>query len=356
MDALKLLSDYRKRLHPYLERFFDEKLKQAREINAISEEAVAMIRGFTMAGGKRIRPAVMYYGYLAAGGTEYEKMVKTSMSIELAHNFLLIHDDIIDNDELRHGIKTIHEQYKEMAQRMFFKTDSVHFGNSMAIITGDMIASMSNEVMFTADFPPEYVVKALNKLQQVVYATIPGEMVDVILEARGKATEKDIMCMYEAKTARYTFEGPLHLGAILAKVNDDILKKFTDYAIPLGIAFQIRDDILGVFGKQEKLGKPIGSDIIEGKQTILVVKALEMGTKEQRKIVSRLLGKKDISESEIEVFRNMIRETGSLDYAHDLSEKLVNRSLEAFSAIDIRHKESKNFLEGIAHFIIERQY
>ncbi|MEA1926114.1 MAG: polyprenyl synthetase family protein [Patescibacteria group bacterium] len=356
MDALKLLSDYRKRLHPYLECFFNEKLEQAKEINAISEEAVAMIRDFTMAGGKRIRPAVMYYGYLAAGGTEREKMIKTSMSIELAHNFLLIHDDIIDNDELRHGIKTIHEQYKEMAQKMFPKTDPVHFGNSMAIVTGDMTASMSNEIMFTADFPAEYIVKALNKLQQVVYATIPGEMVDVMLEARGRATEEEIMNMYEAKTACYTFEGPLHLGAILAKANDGILKKFTDYSIPLGIAFQIRDDSLGIFGQQEKLGKPVGSDIIEGKQTILIVKALEMGDKEQRKTILRLLGKEDISESEIEIFRNIIRETGSLDYAYDLSDKLVNRSLEAFSVMDIQHKESKIFLEGIARFIIERQY
>lgn len=356
MEAIELLKAYQKRIQPYLEEFFKEKLQQAKEIDPLAEEAVAIIRDFTLSGGKRVRPALMYYGYLAAGGDDREKMVKTSMSIEMTHTFLLIHDDIIDKDELRHGTKTVHERYKDIAKKMFPKTDIAHFGNSMAMIAGDMAASMGSEIIFNANYDPAFIVKALDKLQRIVYVTIPGEMVDVVLEAKGEATEKDIMRMYEGKTARYTFEGPLHLGGVLAGADEEILKNFTNYAIPLGNAFQIRDDILGVFGEQKKLGKPVGSDIIEGKQTLLVVKTLELGSKSQKETIKKLLGKEDITKSEIEEFRRAIEESGALDYAYDVSKKLVEEALSALTDADIRDDEARTFFEGIAQFIIERQH
>lgn len=355
-DAIELLKNYKKRLDPVLEEYFQKKLKQARDIDPLSEEAVELIRKFTISGGKRVRPAVMYYGYLAAGGQDDERIIEVSMSIEMTHSFLLIHDDIIDRDETRHGISTLHETYKGIAKKYFPKTDADHFGNSMAMIAGDMAASMGSEIIFNADYSPEKIIKALDRLQHIVYVTIPGEMVDVVLEAQGSATEEDIMRMYEGKTARYTFEGPIHLGAVFAGAEDNMLKKFTEYSLPLGCAFQIRDDILGVFGDEKKLGKPVGSDIIEGKQTILVVKALEKATKVQTKRFKELLGKEDITMQEIDDFRKIIEDTGSLKQANDMSERLVKESLEALREIDIKSPEAKMFFEGIAKYIIERQH
>lgn len=356
MEAIDLLKNYQKRLAPYLKSFFDEKLKQANKIDPLAKEAVEMIADFVIAGGKRLRPALMYYGHLGAGGTNSDKIVKASMSIELTHTFLLIHDDIIDRDESRHGVRTIHERYKTIAKKIFPLTNAERFGNSMAMLAGDMASSMNYDILLKSEFPSKNIVKALDRLQEIVYVTISGEMVDVVLEARGSATEEDIMRMYKGKTARYTFEGPLHLGASLAGADGDFFEKISAYSIPIGIAFQIRDDILGIFGKQKKLGKPVGSDIIEGKQTILVVKALEMGSKEERKKLKNLLGKNDISLEEIELFREIIKKTGSLDYAHDLSNKFVQEALLALTKTDLANKEAEQFLNGIAQFIIKRKY
>jgi geranylgeranyl diphosphate synthase, type I len=356
VEAIKLLENYKDRLQPFLEDYFEKKLKKAHSVDPLAEESVKLVRNFTLAGGKRIRPAVMYYAYLACGGKDEERIVETSMAIELVHSFLLIHDDIIDKDELRHGVKTLNAEYRSIAENFFPKTDTEHFGNSMAMMAGDLAGSMASEILFTSKYEPEVLIKVLQKLQDIVYVTIPGEMLDVILEAKGTATEAEIMRMYEGKTSRYTFEGPSHLGALLAESNEETLKNFTDYSMPLGAAFQIRDDVLGVFGEQKKLGKPVGSDIIEGKQTLLVIKVREFGTKQQKERMEQLLGKEDIVEEEIEEFRQIMIDSGSLDYANNLSKKLINDSLGALEKIEMQSEDARIFFEGIAHFIVNRQH
>jgi geranylgeranyl diphosphate synthase type I len=161
--------------------------------------------------------------------------------------------------------------------------------------------------------------------------------------------------MHEGKTARYTFEGPLHLGCLLAQGSDAILKGFTAYALPLGKAFQLRDDILGVYGDEKELGKPVGSDIIEGKQTLLLIKALEQANDKQKHILSSYFGKPDLSPAELEQVRAVIRETGSLRYSQTLAETFVKESLAALEVVDFKNEEAKQFLKGIAQYIIERK-
>jgi len=356
VEALTLLNNYRDRLQPFLEEYFEKKLQKANSIDPLAEESVKLIRNFTLSGGKRLRPAIMYYAYLACGGKDEDRIIDVSMSIEMVHSFLLIHDDIIDKDELRHGVKTLNAEYKSIAQKFFPKADPEHFGNSMAMIAGDLAGSMGSEIVFNADFEAKTIIRVLDKLQDIVYVTIPGEMVDVILEARGFATEEEVMRMYEGKTSRYTFEGPSHIGALLANADESVLEHFTDYSMPLGAAFQIRDDVLGIFGEQKKLGKPVGSDIIEGKQTLLVIKVRESGIKVQKKRMEQLLGKEDITESEIDEFRKIVTESGALDYANKLSQELVGRSLKALEKIEMKNEESRIFFEGIAHFIVSRQH
>jgi len=357
VTIINYLKRYKEQLDPLLENYFEEKLRQARQIDPLAEEAVAIIKDFTLAGGKRVRPAVQYYGYLAAGGKKEERIVKATMAIELAHSFLLIHDDIIDKDAVRHGVATVHERYKRIAQKYFLQTNSEHFGNSMAMIAGDMASSMANEIIFNADFEPSVILKALDRLQQIIYQTIPGEMIDVVLEAKRTATEEEILRMHKGKTARYTFEGPIQLGYSLAgKDNEDeALKHLSDYAINVGIAFQVRDDILGVFGDEKKLGKPVGSDIREGKQTLLVIKALEKGTTSQKKVIQQLLGKEDLTSEELKEFRNVIAATGSLDYSQELSQKLIEQSLAELAKVEFADEEAKVFFQSIAEYIIKRE-
>ncbi len=355
MNVIEALKEYRQKIDPLLEAYFEKKIEQAKKLDPLAVEAVEAIADFTLSGGKRIRPALVYYGYLAAGGKEEQKVIEASIGIELAHSFLLIHDDIIDRDAKRHGVPTVHERYRKIGRLVAPEKDSLHFGNSMAMIAGDMASSMAYEIIFNTDFQPKTIIRALDKIQNIVYVTIPGEMLDVMMEVRGHATEEEILRMFEGKTSRYTFEGPLHLGAVLAEGEENIFAGLTKYSLPLGKAFQIRDDILGVFGDEKKIGKPVGSDVIEGKQTILLVKALELGNTDQKKTIKKYLGKKDLTEKELEEFRQIIRETGSLEYSQALSQGLVEESKAALSEIEFKNETARKFLEALADYMVTRE-
>jgi len=296
----------------------------------------------------------MYYGYLAAGGRDKERIIRTAISIELIHIFLLIHDDIIDRDLKRHNLKTVNSYYTEIGRRLFKKFDANHFGNSMAIIIGDMIGAMGNKILFDSGFEPKNIVKALSQLQYVISYTVVGESQDLYIEYLGKANEQEVLRMYENKTAKYTIEGPLHLGAILAGAPDKLINQLSQYAIPVGIAFQIQDDILGIFGSEKKLGKTVGSDIAEGKQTLLVIKAREKCNRLQKRILNSCLGNKNLKTSDIDEFRKVIRETSALEYAQSLSQKLIRQGKNELDKFPIE-KEAKIFLDDIADFMIKRE-
>ncbi|MEK7598474.1 MAG: polyprenyl synthetase family protein [Patescibacteria group bacterium] len=357
MDAQKTLTELKKKIDPEIERYLNLVIRDTEKIDKNVADALRYVKKIILAGGKRARAVFMYYGYLAADGKDLEKIIKISISIEFIHIFLLIHDDIIDQDDKRHGITTIHKRYESLGRKFLKTRDPEHFGNSMAIIVGDMIGAFGNRVIYESDFRPELIVKALHKLQNIVSMTCVGEMEDVYIENKGRATEKEIMSMYENKTAKYTVEGPLHLGAILGGADNELLNTLSRYSIPVGIAFQIQDDILGIFGNEEKMGKSVGSDVRQGKQTILVTKAYEKASHDQKKILDSVLGKKDLTLKNFDNFKKVIVETGSLEYAKKLASKLIKQGKEALEN-GIKNQqfkpEAKDFLLGIADYIISR--
>ena len=355
MNIKEELSDFKQKVDPELEVFFDRIIADSKKNNFITTDALKQVKKITLSGGKRLRPALMYWGYKGVGGNKEQEIIKTSISIELIHIFLLIHDDIIDNDKTRHGEKTIHTLYAQKGKKICRgERDSRHFGNSIAIVVGDIIGALGNRVLFQSNFPPELVIRALSLLQDIVARVAVGEAQDVFIEHRRKSTEAEVLDMYKNKTAKYTIEGPLHLGAILAGGDEKVLKAISKFSVPIGTAFQIQDDILGVFGNERKIGKPVGSDIREGKQTLLVVRALERGTVEQKRIIRQLLGKKDITSGEIELFKQIIIETSSLKYAQDLAKKLIKEGKEALEDLTFK-KEAKDFLSGVADYMMERE-
>jgi geranylgeranyl diphosphate synthase type I len=354
MNIQKSLADFKKQIDPEIEKYLDKVIAEARKKDLFMSEALKYVKKMILAGGKRLRPALMYYGYVGAGGKNRKRILETAASIELIHFFLLIHDDIIDKDNKRHGIDTVHFYYDKMGKLIFHGSDSIHFGNSMAIIIGDMVSALGNQLLFSSKFDSGLVIKALIKLQRIVSNVVIGQSQDIYIEYKKKASEKEVLKMYENKTAKYTIEGPLHLGAILAGTKDELLNALSKYAVPVGIAFQIQDDILGIFGSEKKLGKPVGSDIEEGKQTLLVVKAKERAGKGQLRKINYLLGKPNLSQKEIEEFRNIIISTGSLEYAKNLARKFIIKGKRALIAAKIK-KETKDFLLGVADYMIKRE-
>ncbi|MFA6353966.1 MAG: polyprenyl synthetase family protein [Candidatus Paceibacterota bacterium] len=354
-NAIKLLKNFKRRFEPILKNYFEEKIHQTGKIDPTTQKAIRMIRDYTMAGGKRIRPAFLYYSYLATGGQDRAEILKISIATELFQSFALIHDDIMDKDVSRHGVDTIHEGYKKTANKNNLEKDKIHFGNSMAIVSGDMANSMAHDVIFNTNFKDTVKLKCLNKVEKIIFSTCSGQMLDIVMSDQDKTTEKQILKMHEGKTAIYTVEGPIHLGCILAEAEKSYLDLFSKFALPLGKAFQIKDDILGIFGNEKETGKKVGSDIIEGKKTLLVLKALEKGNKKQKQIIKQCLNKKNISKKELEEFRKVIRKTGSLAYSEKLARSFAKKALTALIKINFKNKEAKEFFTGIVNFIIDRK-
>ena len=355
-QALKMLKEYQKEVNVLLGKYFKEELKKAESVDSLAVSAVNSIKKFTTAGGKRLRPALLYYGYLASGGKRIKAVKEASLAIELIHSFLLIHDDIMDQDDRRHGVDTINRKYEKISERYFENKDNKHFGNSIAIVVGDLCFTMANKVLFKSDFKPIIILEALNKLQDIVYEVIPGQIRDIRVSFKGEATEAEIMKIQEAKTAYYTFDGPIQLGCILAENTDKkTLKYFTKYSLAMGKAFQIRDDILGIFGDEKTIGKPVGSDIIEGKRTLLTNYIVRCGSAKDKKNIKSLLGKQTLTKKELQLFRNTVKESGSLDYSKKKGNDLVEEALKSLKKVDFKNKEAEIFFRGIAQYIVNRE-
>ncbi len=354
MDIKKELDKFKIDIDREIEIYIDRVIKEAQDTDPFVLNAVKFFKKTILAGGKRIRPIMMCYGYRAAGGKNFKEILKTSISIELIHAFLLMHDDIIDRDDVRHGKKTMHARYRDYNKRFLFNNDADHFGTSIAIVVGDFIYSLGNQVLFESNFEPKLIVQALNKMQSVVGLTCVGEMQDVYMEYSKKVSEKDILKMYENKTAKYTFEGPLQLGAMLAGANEEFCKKLSSYAVPIGIAFQIRDDMLGIFGDMKKTGKPVGSDIAEGKKTLMVNRAYKNATSDQKKILNSLLGNQDINKKDVKIFREIMIDTGAYDSVEKYMQDLIIQSQDALKNITLKN-DVEEFFFAITRYLNKRE-
>ncbi len=351
---LERLGQIKKEVEKRLELFLDLQIVEAAEASQGAEQLLQVLKEFTLRGGKRLRAALVVYGYRCFSSQATEAVWNVAMSVELLQSFLLIHDDVIDEDDVRRGGWTVHRWYHDLHLSNTTRRNPRQFGESMAILCGDIAYVLANEIVggIAVEAPLKgQVVVAMNRMiRQVIY----GECMDVLCEEQG-ATEADIFTICRLKSAVYTVEGPLHLGAILGGATEDDFKQFSRYALPLGEAFQIQDDILGLFGDAEKIGKPVGSDIREGKRTFLILKALDEATPSQKVFLEKMLGNRDVEIADVEKVREIIVDTGALKYSKDLAKKLVQESHQAL--VDCRwREEGKRFLEQAIEFMVQREY
>lgn len=357
MTQIDHLSNLKKKIDKELEIFFTSKILDIRNKKEPSEFLYASkdLRDFVLSSGKRIRPILFYFGYIIAGGKEKNKILKTSILLEFIHTFFLIHDDIIDQSNFRHGNLSIHYKYEKKYGDIFKNKNLQQFGISMAIIIGDLALNYGYEILHNSDFPSDLKNKAFNELSQIVSNTLKGQIFDLILEIGSSYEIDKILTANEYKTAKYTIEGPLHLGAILAGADEYFLESLSKFAIPVGIAFQIQDDIIGIFGDEKKTGRPVGLDIREGKKTLLISKAMEKTDEKQRNILNNVLGNKNISFEEINKIREIIIKTGSLEFSKTKARKLIDDAKKSLDDLDTP-KENKKFLNDLANFIVGREY
>lgn len=325
MELKKEMEGLKEGVNRELGIFLDEKSAKAPRYGMPKEflETVLNIREFVFRGGKRLRPTLFYCGYILAGGTEKKEALRVAIALEFLHTGLLIQDDVMDGDNLRHGGPSMHFKYETDYGAKLGRGDLRHFGYSMAVCAGDAALAWSYEVLASNNFEDRLKIRAVVRMSGIVAETTMGQMMDESLQIGSDFDEKMIEKVYDYKTARYTIMGPLQLGAIFAGAPEKELKSIADFAIPLGVAFQMQDDILGVFGDTEKTGKPVGSDLREGKKTLLVSFAIKNAASEDREFILSHLGKKNLTQKEVMKMREIIENSGALKYSEDKIARLT---------------------------------
>ncbi len=351
MEPKELMAHYKARVEEELEKFFREKRLSLEHWS--SREAAEILQEYTLRGGKRIRAILMIVGYKMMGGDDEDAIIKASSSLELVQSYLLIHDDIMDESDLRRGKATVHKIYEEKHLKNGFGGKPKKFGESMAIILGDLADAYAMEILSSSNFPAERKIEAIKKLNEIIEYTGYGQIIDVYSSVLDDFREEDLLLLHHYKTAKYTIEGPLALGMLLAGAEPAGIEKF---AIPIGIAFQLQDDILGLFGSEERIGKPVTSDLAEGKKTLLIIKALERANEEERKTILSALGNPAVTEEQLNAVREIVRRTGSLDYSIDMARKMVEDAKNSLREMRVEREEMKDFLLWLADYMINRSY
>lgn len=351
MDIKKELSEFKKGADKRLNHFFNRKFKQSSKIDPLTVDAVKKIRDFTLVGGQRIRPLFAYYGYLAAEGRNKKAMLNACLCTELVQSYMLIHDDIIDRDVLRRGQPTVHVRYANQYKKI--SGDFNHLGLAGAILAGDLAASYCYEILDETNFKPQFKIKAIMRLNQMMETVLNGQIMDIFLGVGRQLTSKDIHKILRNKTASYTVEGPLQIGAILAGASAKTLSILKEYGIFLGIAFQLKDDILGMFGNKKVTGKSDSSDIKEGKQTLLITEAKKRATVSQRKIITQTLGNQHATVQQINSVKKIVTETGALASIIKEAEKYADQAKAVVDKSAFPGKV-KSFLIEITDYIVYR--
>lgn len=354
MDYKAYFTPWAAKTNKFLDRLFIQKKKETKNTTQIATAAYKQLETF-ITGGKRIRAGLVKLGYQSAGGRQSQAILPVSAAIEITNGAILIHDDIIDRSDLRHNRPTVHKNYEAFHKRHYKKGDPLHYGESMAICVGDAGFYNAMELISTSKFPHKPKLAAITLLCQSMKQTCYGELLDVDLAYRNKVSEKDIWLVNRLKTAYYTLVGPLQIGATLANAKPHQLKSLEDYGIPLGIAFQLQDDILGMFGSEEKLGKPVDSDIKEGKNTILYTQALKKSSPTQQKRLKTLWGSKNLTAEDIKEAQRIIKSSGSLASCQKLAQRLAKQAKDAVPSIT-KDKNLQDVYLTLADFIVQREH
>lgn len=334
-----MLEKLRKDIWRELGVFMDE----ANRKHGISSASLLLsggIRDFVMRRGKMVRPLlflISYMGYAKKRSSPGRRLLRAALAIELLHDFLLAHDDVIDKSALRRGKPTLHRLFNS---RLRVPAQS-SLGEGLAIVGGDIIFALAIEALLSADSAPGRKERALTELIKATVATGSGEFIDVT-NGEKKINEislRDVFLTYDLKTAKYTFVGPLVMGAVLAGAGEKEIKKLSELGIRLGRAFQVQDDLLDMFSSAEKLGKPTLSDLGESKKTLLVWKAYTSLPPEGKKALKRALEKEHKSYKDLIGVRKLIKISGADVYCEGIVTKLLLESSAILRSLGMNSPE-----------------
>ncbi|MGB2921209.1 MAG: bifunctional (2E,6E)-farnesyl/geranyl diphosphate synthase [Mycobacterium sp.] len=348
-SAVELAAAVNEQLRGYLR----DRRRDAAYIGTEYAVLTEAVEEFVLRGGKRLRPAFAYWGWRAVAGTEPDPAVLRLFSaLELLHACALVHDDVIDASATRRGLPTVHRIFTERHRGNNWLGSSEQFGLSAAILLGDLALVWADDIIAGAELD----VAAHRRVQRVWAAirteVLGGQYLDIVAESSGAETVASALTVNIYKTASYTISRPLQLGAAAAADRPEILEAFHEVGTSLGVAFQLRDDVLGVFGDPAVTGKPSGDDLRSGKRTVLLAEAIELAEKRDplaAKLLRTSVGT-ELSDAQVKEVCLAIESVGALAAVEDRITTLTRRALEIVNAapIDARAKAGLAELAGLA--------
>ncbi|MDE3724278.1 polyprenyl synthetase family protein [Nocardiopsis sp. N85] len=289
-----------------------------------------------LTGGKRLRPAFCYQGWRGAGGAaDDERIVRAAASLEFLQACALIHDDVIDNSDTRRGLPATHKRLAGLHAERGWSGDGEGFGRGAAVLIGDLCLAWSDEMYQASGFAQDTLAWGRRPFDAMRTEVMAGQYLDTLEQVRGTGTREAALRVMRYKSAKYTVERPLHLGAALAGRLPELEGVYTAYGIPLGVAFQLRDDVLGVFGDPSTTGKPAGDDLREGKRTLVVAETLARSDAADGARFTALLGAPDLSVGSVEWMCGLIESSGALAACEELVERYSEEALAALESPEL---------------------
>ncbi|MGB8861394.1 MAG: polyprenyl synthetase family protein [Ilumatobacteraceae bacterium] len=347
--APPLLGAIAARVEARLREFLEPEHARWAAFDADLAEPMAEIGRLVLVGGKRLRPAFCHWGFAAAGGDPADPMVANAgAAFELMHAFALFHDDVMDDAASRRGNTTTHTMFAQHHRHGEWAGEARRFGEGVAILVGDLAFVYSDMLMADAGREAWSIWNELRIELNV------GQVLDIMGSVRNERSRRKAEQICRYKSGKYTIERPLHLGAVMAAPDraEELLPALSAYGLPLGDAFQMRDDVMGAFGDAAVTGKPVGGDLREGKPTPLMARAVEAATPAQAEVLA-LVGRVDLDDHDVARVQQAIVDSGALA---DLEATISRLTTEAVAAIELAPivAEARAELIALAAYVSQR--
>ncbi len=342
-----------------LRRFLADRRAEADLIGPGFAAAVAELETYVLRGGKRVRPTFAYLGWIGAGGDETGptagEALRACAALELLHASVLIHDDILDASLTRRGFPAAHVTFAEQHRARGWSGDPASFGAGAAILVGDVAQAWADDMIRTARLPAGTQARIGPIWSVMRTEVLAGQLLDLTAEASGDEDADTALRIDRYKTASYTVEHPLRIGAAIAGADAALVAAYREFGVEIGIAYQLRDDLLGVFGDPATTGKPAGDDLREGKRTVLLAAALAAADERDPAAAAFLRARTGtaVSDDELAAIRGLLTELGAVDQVERDIARRTDRAVAALETSEAT-RYAKNRLAAMAFRATQR--
>ncbi len=339
----QLDADLPTEVHRELAAFLASKVDKAGQVDPRFVTALDALTGFVLRGGKRLRPTFAWWGWRGAGGSpdgpEARAVLRAASSLELIHACALVHDDLMDDSTTRRGTPTVHVDFAARHRAAGWLGTSERFGSAAAILLGDVALAWADDMLREAGLGPNQLRRAHGVWQAMRTELLAGQYLDMLTQACGDEAPEAALRIDRYKTAAYTVERPLHLGAAIGDANPALVDAFRQFGADLGVAFQLRDDLLGMFGDPAVTGKPAGDDLREGKRTLLLAYGLRTADEQRRTAAGTLLrgaiGDPQVAPHIVAAVRELLVELGAVAEVERQIAELTDSALATLDAAEL---------------------